>query len=148
MNNPYLVKIASSTEEIRRALEIRRLVFIDEQNIPAQIENDNNDETALHAVCLIDHEIVATGRLVIEADKKGVLARIAVLPEYRGKGLGQLIVKQLEQAAIENELRELSLQPHAYLEKFYHELGYEKVPGESVVGEHLLITMKKSLLDN
>ena len=143
MNKIYSVKIASTPDEMTSVRRIRQLVFTDEQQIPAHLDDDGEDDAAYHAICLNNGECVATGRLVINAPGTGIVARIAVIPEHRGSGLGKLIVKQLEQVAVEQRVQKLTLHPHAYLEKFYTDLGYEKIPGESIVGEHHLITMQK-----
>ena len=144
MTNEYSFKIASTSEEKTEAQRIRHLVFMDEQKIPAELDDDGFNEDAFHALCLKGNETVATGRLVIPEPGKGVLARIAVLPAHRGAGLGQRIVGLLENVAVEQGVQEISLLPHAYLEKFYKDLGYTRIAGTSVVGEHELITMKKS----
>ena len=137
--------VASLSEEISAAREIRKQVFVDEQEIPAHLDDDGLDEHAFHVLCRLEQEFVATGRLIVHSPSVGVLARIAVLPNYRGQGLGRLIVEKLEAIAVIQGLKELRLHPHRHLEAFYSDLGYERVSGTSAVGGHELITMHKNI---
>jgi predicted GNAT family N-acyltransferase len=74
-----------------------------------------------------------------------VLSRIAVNKEYRGLKLGQEVVRQLENIAIEKSIQTVSLSPHTYLEKFYADLGYHTITGEKQVGPYTLLTMIKKI---
>lgn len=148
MKQEVLIKIATTLEELAEAHRIRKTVFVEEQEIPAHLDADGLDDSAVHVLCWLEGEVVATGRLVIPEPGRGVLARIAVLPDFRGKGLGALVVKKLEEEAVERGLRQLTLHPHDYLEPFYQRLGYKTVPGISWAGKHELITMHKDLDPN
>ncbi len=145
MSDRIELRIVSRTEELAAALEIRRRVFVEEQRIPAELDRDGRDDGAVHVLALDGDRPAATGRLVLTPSGEGVLARIAVLPDYRGGGLGRRIVEALEAEARRRGLAALSLEPHRYLERFYSELGYETVEGTSIVGEHELIHMAKRL---
>jgi len=65
----------------------------------------------------------------------------------RGKGTGAQIVQFLEECARRAEVHHLVLHPHFYLERFYHNLGYQTIPAsDSTVGQHRLIAMEKWLV--
>ena len=137
---------ARTPDALAQARAIRDQVFAVEQGIPAELVHDGLDASALHVLALHDGAPAATGRLTISADRKGVLARIAVLPAYRGQGLGKRVVQHLEALARRESLVAVSLKPHHYLETFYANLGYETVPGSfTTAGSHPLITMTKRL---
>ncbi|MFB3132027.1 MAG: GNAT family N-acetyltransferase, partial [Rhodothermales bacterium] len=107
---------------------------------------DGLDAAAIHVLALYDEAPAATGRLTMTSDREGVLARIAVLPDYRGKGLGKHVVQHLEALARREGLATVSLKPHHYLEDFYQKMGYTTVPGSfSTAGPHPLLTMTKPL---
>lgn len=131
-------------EQLAACQDLRRRVFVVEQGIAAHLDADGLDDQAVHSLAIDGGIVVATGRLVVAAEH-GVLARIAVAPSHRGRGLGGRIVQHLESQALERGAHSLSLHPHQHLERFYQRLGYQKVPGTSVVGEHRLITMVKTL---
>ena len=138
-------KVASSSEEIQRVQKMRFEVFTQEQGIPNELDIDGDDERSIHVLAVDEQDqFMASGRLTING-VEGVLSRIAVHQQYRGAKLGQQIVKQLEKIANEKGVHSLSLAPHAYLEKFYADLGYQTSLGEKQVGKYTLLTMTKSL---
>ena len=146
MHDRARFRVAQSAQEVEQALQIRRRVFVEEQRIPADLDEDGFDETAVHVLGFAAGKPIATGRLVLSGDGRGRLARIAILPDHRGGGLGRQIVIFLERVARDKGLREVSLEPHRHLEAFYGKLGYRTVPGSSSkAGSHELITMSKVL---
>ncbi len=144
--NEIIFKIASSAIDLERVKEMRYKVFTIEQGIAHQLDDDGLDDSSIHI--LGDHQEtgapVVSGRLTINGST-GVISRIAVYKEYRGLKLGQEVVRRLEKLAIEKGVETLTLSPHAYLEKFYADLGYHTVSGEKKVGQYTLLTMKKDL---
>ena len=145
MPNKFTIEVTRAAQDVLEAQRVRREVFVEEQGIPAHLDSDGLDDVAFHVLCRSGDEVVGAGRLVAVDGSQGVIARIAVSPQFRGKGLGRLIVQELEAVAIAQGLATLSLQPHVHLEAFYQSLGYYTVPGTDVVGEHELITMQKDI---
>ena len=141
------LKQVTSTVELALTQQIRRQVFVEEQGIPAALEYDEADATAIHVLAYHDDVAVATGRLLIAADGSGSLGRIAVLSSERGNGIGAQVVQLLEECARRADVQHLVLHPHFYLEHFYHSLGYQTIPAsDSTVGQHRLIVMEKWLV--
>lgn len=107
---------------------IRESVFIQEQQIDAAEEWDDQDSISLHFVVYDDLKPIATARLL----KNNSIGRVAVLKEYRGQGTGQLLMLEIiAQAKIEKrKVLKLSSQVHAIA--FYERLGF------SVQGEQYL----------
>jgi predicted GNAT family N-acyltransferase len=102
------------------ASEIRRVVFIEEQQVPLEEEWDGRDEACRHFLALSQGKPLGTARLLPD----GHIGRVAVLQEARGLGIG----KALMQAAIASAQRqghshvELAAQTHALV--FYQRLGF------------------------
>lgn len=147
MDTRLKVRRTRSAEEIAMALEIRRRVFVEEQGIPADLDEDGLDGRAIHVLAWLEGVAIATGRLVVEGCNAGAVARIAVVPARRGNGIGRAVLLKLEELAYQAGLSRLELHPHTYLEKFYSDLGYSRVPGGTTVGPYDLLTMVKSLED-
>ncbi len=145
MNNIITI-IATDPEGIARVQKMRSEIFGQEQGIPQEMDLDGRDESSIHVLMyqVNSPEPIASGRLTIEGNI-GTLSRIAVAQDFRGSGIGKRMVQELEKIAKEKNIKKLTLDPHAYLEKFYTDLGYEKIPGTKQVVKHQLITMTKNI---
>ena len=142
-----IFKIASTKKEIQAAREIRTEVFIREQGIPKELDLDDDEGQSIHLLAITKGAnpiFVGTGRLTVRGET-GIVSRIAVMEAYRSRGIGKLILLELETIARQKGLRKLTLTPHAYLENFYASLGYKKMDGEKVVGKYNLLYMEKMI---
>ena len=75
--------------------QIRTTVFIDEQQVPAELEWDEFDEQSIHFLALHDNKAIATARLKPD----GQIGRMAVIKKHRNKGVGtRLLTEVLLQA--------------------------------------------------
>ena len=135
----------SGEDDLTEALAIRRRVFVVEQEIPAELDDDGEDREAIHVLARVDGRAVATGRAVVSDEGIATLARIAVLPEMRGRNLGKKVVTALESAVADAGAHTAMLHPHEYLEAFYRSLGYQTVGGAHHAGRYRLITMRHGL---
>ena len=106
-----------NTEDI---CAIRYEVFVGEQNVPEELEIDGLDDEAKHVLAFVDGLPIGTGRILND----GHIGRVAVLKNYRGLGIGKLIMKELIKWAQEISLKKgwLSSQWHAH--SFYLDLGF------------------------
>jgi predicted GNAT family N-acyltransferase len=88
------VKLITSDAEYQEALSIRRKVFIQEQNVPEDIEIDEYEKTSEHFLLVVAGLPAATGRLRIK-NKFIKFERIATLKDYRGQGLGKVLMESM-----------------------------------------------------
>ena len=74
---------------------IRKSVFIEEQHVPKELEWDGLDPSCTHVLATVGATPVATARLT----PQGQIGRMAVLREFRGRGIGsELLTAMIEQA--------------------------------------------------
>ncbi|MEM6384686.1 MAG: GNAT family N-acetyltransferase [Pseudomonadota bacterium] len=110
-------------QDMEAVFEIRRVVFIEGQNVPEEEERDALDADAIHLIAFDDQKPVGTARLLVNQGT-GKIGRVAVLDEMRGQGLG----KALMNAAVAELRKEgvtkakLAAQTHALA--FYEALGF------------------------
>ena len=143
------IREVSGQRELRLAQSIRHAVFTEEQGISPELDADGRDLSSHHILLYFGAQAVATGRLTRQDEQEGVLARIAVLPEHRGRGLGKRVVHELEALAGRLGMRTVYLLPHRDLEAFYQEIGYRTIEGwTQTVSGHPLIKMSKQLSAN
>lgn len=107
------------------AVKIRNQVFVKEQNVPLSVEIDENEAYAVHFVLYDDKKVpLATVRLLPINDEIVKVQRMAVLKEYRGKGLGKILLKGAEDFAREHDFKEIILGAQWQVRDFYHKLGF------------------------
>ena len=108
------------------AAPLRSEVFVDEQEVPAELEVDELDATALHAVVLTKlGQAVATGRLLQPQAHVAQIGRMAVSKPLRGGHLGQMVVESFIEAARKRGDREVLLHAQCSAEGFYRRLGFK-----------------------
>lgn len=103
---------------------IRKQVFIAEQGVPEELELDELDLSALHALAYQDGQCVGTGRLVNLGNGQAQIGRMAVLPNFRGQGIGREILERLLLAATAEGVSSLILHAQLTAMPFYEKLGF------------------------
>ncbi len=103
---------------------IRKQVFIAEQGVPEELELDELDPSALHALAYQDGQCVGTGRLVDLGNGQAQIGRMAVLPNFRGQGIGREILERLLLAATAEGVSSLILHAQLTAMPFYEKLGF------------------------
>lgn len=108
---------------------IRETVFVQEQQVPIELEWDDNDQTAVH-ILATDKEgaPIGTGRLLVD----GQIGRMAVLNAYRGKGVGGAILEQLLAQGDTCHLTHLFLNAQTAAVQFYKRYGFHEVGTEFI----------------
>jgi len=112
------------TEDLAACHALRRIVFIEEQNVPEAEEVDGRDFDALHLLAMLDGQAVGCARILIAAET-GKIGRVCVLREMRGQGIGIALINAALDALrrVEGVHRaKLGAQTHAI--GFYEALGF------------------------
>ncbi len=82
----------SRLKDMETAFEIRRKVFVEEQQVPPDEEYDEFEESSIHF--LAQHNGISAGTARWRKTENGIkLERFAVLKEFRGKGVGSALVE-------------------------------------------------------
>lgn len=109
--------------------QLRDRVFIQEQHVPQTDEWDGKDEIAQHFLCEKNTgEIVGCARLLTEVkDQRSLfhIGRVAVLPEYRGRGIGRQIMSTvLEYCKTQSAETSIYLHAQTSRQAFYEHLSF------------------------
>ncbi|MEV1048574.1 GNAT family N-acetyltransferase [Streptomyces sp. NPDC049916] len=131
---PYTTRRALAESDLAACFQVRKNVFVGEQNVPEEIEYDAYDATAVHVIAVAaDGTALGTGRLLHGADAAGKtggdravgsLGRLAVTREARGLGVGAALVRAIEDEALALGLAAVDLHAQTQALGFYERLGY------------------------
>jgi predicted GNAT family N-acyltransferase len=119
------ILVKSWKEAKNDAFLVRQEVFIHEQGVPAELELDEYDPLAAHAIAYLDGHCIGTGRLVDLGGGQAQIGRMAVLAKYRGAGTGKQILDMLIQLAGLKGVKLLVLHSQVAAIPFYEKLGFE-----------------------
>ena len=89
-----VIRFSSTEKELAdKAFAIRRAVFVEEQGVDATLEYDHEEE-AHHYLLFLSEKPVAAARWR-ETGNGIKLERFAVLPQFRNRGIGEIILKEV-----------------------------------------------------
>ncbi|MEM9734447.1 MAG: GNAT family N-acetyltransferase [Pseudomonadota bacterium] len=116
---------ATTKSQREAAYQLRYEVFVEEQNVPVELERDEHDETdAVHFIAIQADNVVGTARII----RKGTAAkvqRVAVAKSHRGTGLGRSLMRHLMEFAPSMEgIDAIVLGAQIDALPFYEKLGF------------------------
>jgi predicted GNAT family N-acyltransferase len=139
MASNYKTKIVSTSVELENIIKLRVEVFVLEQFVPAIEEIDALDTLqaiksgrVIHVMVSESQLAVGTARLVLEGSKPGSgkipdlphIGRVAVKKTTRRKGIGEILMVELQQLARTMGFRGVTLSAQSQAAPFYTQLGY------------------------
>jgi len=123
MSNPFTVHLISWHDGEPLLRGIREKVFIQEQNVPAELEWDGKDEVCHHALALTANgDAIGCGRIT----PGGHIGRVAVLPEWRRKRIGSSILELLVDYARSQHYDKVELNAQVEAIPLYKNYGFEE----------------------
>ena len=102
--------------------DIRTRVFIEEQNVPEELEWEDDDIDAIHLIVQKKHAYVATARLL----HSGQIGRMAVLKPYRRSGIGKKMLEKLLAIAETMGMKTAFLNAQLVAIDFYKKYGFQE----------------------
>ncbi|MGJ7902924.1 GNAT family N-acetyltransferase [Lysobacter sp. 1R34A] len=116
-----VVAVADYAAALAALRSVREAVFVQEQQVSAEIELDAHDPLCHHVLALdAEQRPIGTGRLT--PDRR--IGRMAVLAPWRGRGVGEALLEALIERARQLGWRELSLHAQATAIGFYARRGF------------------------
>jgi len=109
-------------EDGKRLQEVRTEVFVHEQGVPLELELDELDPASRHVLAESDQgQAIGTGRLLPD----GHIGRMAVLSDWRGRGVGTAMLTELLEMARAAGLDAVVLNAQTHALGFYARFGFE-----------------------
>lgn len=124
------VWIVKTEIQMQDVFKVRKVVFVEEQNVPIDEEIDQFEEEATHFIAYSDEGIpIGAGRFRT-IDDFGKVERICVLSDFRNKGIGQLIMNRIIDFAKEKQFLKIKLNSQTHAIPFYERLGFRIISDE------------------
>lgn len=115
------VALADYAADLQALRAVRDAVFVEEQQVPADLERDALDPLCTHVIARdVEGRAIGTGRLAPD----GKIGRMAVLRDWRGRGVGLAMLRLLLRRAAEAGLAEVHLHAQVDAEGFYAAEGF------------------------
>lgn len=115
-----LAPVSWSTHQ-RELYDIRYRVFVVEQQIPEELEQDEQDPVSQHILARTTSGLpIGTGRLLPD----GHIGRVAVLADWRHYGIGRQIMEHLIELARQHGHKTVRLNAQVTAQAFYLRLGF------------------------
>lgn len=107
------------------ARAIRIAVFLDEQQVPPEMEFEDDEDDHIHCVAFRDSDrkvALGTARL---HPVTGKIGRMSVMKEARGRGVGTLMLNEMISVAMtRGVLKEVKLSSQIHAIEFYARTGF------------------------
>jgi len=114
------VRIANWQTDRKSLAQIRRSVFIEEQNVPEELEWDEFDDLSIHFLVTQEDQPIACARLKHD----GQIGRMAVLAKHRNQGAGSKLLQFVLQKAGDQKLKKVYLHSQLTAVPFYEKQGF------------------------
>ena len=111
-------------EIAEQARQVRDAVFVAEQKVPRAISWEEHDAVSRHVIARdADGGAIGTGRLLPHGNP-GHIGRMAVLADWRGKGVGRALLERLLELAAASHMQHLALHAQTQAGGFYRRFGF------------------------
>jgi predicted GNAT family N-acyltransferase len=122
MTSDFHVEPADYQADYKDLRAVREPVFVVEQNVPIEMEWDELDPQCHHVLARDgENKPIGTGRLTPERK----IGRMAVLREWRGRGVGDALLQALIDEARRRSWEQVSLHAQVDAKGFYEKWGFE-----------------------
>ena len=111
----------------KQVMKVRKSVFVDEIGIDPEFDFDVYDEIAAHFLLTVNDIPVGSARWR-ETDEGVKIERLAIIKQYRGQGLGHLLIRQVVLDVLPSK-KKIYLHTPEHLVEFFRWNGFE-VEGE------------------
>lgn len=119
--NGFTLQLAAWATHGDELYAVRHAVFVAEQGVPEELEQDEHDALCLHMLARdVAGRAIGTGRLLAD----GHIGRVAVLPAWRGRGVGAALMERLIALARQRGFRQVRLNAQTSALAFYEKLGF------------------------
>ena len=121
-----MIKIVETIDELRDAKWVRIKVFQQEQGIRTSIDFDGCDGESAHIIAYLNAMPVGTTRLRKLYKDAAKIERMAVLKEFRQRGIGAQIIKYALDFLKDQRIKIVQLSSQEPVKDFYKQFGFSE----------------------
>jgi predicted GNAT family N-acyltransferase len=123
----FIYKLTENEEELQGANEVRRQVFVIEQGIAEELTFEKSvDGDEINIVVKDQDTIIGTARAVFLSDDTAKIERMAILKNYRKRGLGKGIILFLNEEFKRRKISHTILHAQYQVIDFYKACGFHE----------------------
>lgn len=111
------------TQVYQDGLKIRQTVFVQEQQVPMELEIDEIEKDCFYYTSYIEGQAVATCR-VFPSERTALLQRMSVLKPFRHRHLGERLLRFVMKDMKKRGFRKMSLHAQLHAQGFYEKIGF------------------------
>lgn len=127
---------AEDFSQIAGVMYVRTQAMVMGFNVPLDKEFDEGDDVSKKYILVKDDIYpIGTCRLHVTGEAEAKIERVAVLEEYRGKGIGRMIIKGAEEWLSELGVKKIIITSREDAVGFYEALGYNADRSKTISGE-------------
>ena len=121
INDQIQIRIANWPNDSDALQAIRKIVFINEQHVPVELEWDGLDADCIHVLAFFDETPIGTARLLLD----GHIGRMAVLKNWRNQGVGSAMLQRLLEEIRHRDIQHAVLNAQLVAVGFYRRFGFQ-----------------------
>lgn len=140
-----ILKSPQTRQEFFDYYDLRWRILRAPWNQPKGSEQDELEGQAIHIIAVEEGKIVGCGRAHFNSDEEAQIRYMAVENHWQVKGIGKLILDELEKKVIEKGAKKIILHARESVVKFYEKNGYRIIkPSQTLFGAipHYLMEKK------
>lgn len=139
------IKQVSYEEAAEIINSIRTEVFQIEQGVPAELEFDGYDDSAIQLLAYWDNRAVATARIRFIDRHTAKIERLAVLANARRKGIAKKLMQTAIKIATDQNCLKVVVHAQSYIKSLYLQLGFMPIEQEFIEANIPHLKMIKTL---
>jgi len=141
-----IIKSPETRQEFFDYFDLRWRILRAPWNQPKGSEQDEFEGQAIHVIAVEEDKIIGCGRVHFISSDEAQIRYMAVENHWQGKGVGKLILAELEKRVTEKGAKKIILHARENVVGFYEKNGYSVVkPSHTLFGiiPHYLMEKRK-----
>lgn len=141
-----IIKSPKTKVEFFKYFNLRWKILRAPWNQPKGSEQDDLEDQSIHIIVISNDEVVGVGRAHFNTVTEAQFRYMAVDEQWQGKGIGKLILDELERRVVEQGANKIILHARDNAVKFYEINGYEVYkPSHRLFGSIQHYLMEKTI---